>query len=67
MNMKDKDEVTKIVTDALNDVVIPAIEGVEERLTEKLASTEDLQKAKHDLESQIDTLDRKFDSHFAVA
>ena len=44
MNMKDKDEVTKIVTDALNDVVIPAIEGVEERLTEKLASKEDQKK-----------------------
>ena len=52
MNMKDKDEVTKIVTDALNDVVIPAIEGVEERLTEKLASKADLQKGKHALRTK---------------
>ena len=43
MNKKDKNEFTMIVTDALNDVMIPALESLETRLTDKLASKEDME------------------------
>lgn len=58
MNKKDKGEFAIIVTDALNDVMIPAIESLEIRLTDKLASKEDAE----DIKMKVDSLDRKFDA-----
>jgi len=58
MNKKDKNEFTMIVTDALNDVMIPALESLETRLTDKLASKEDMEYIK----MKVDSLDRKFDA-----
>jgi len=58
MNKKDKDEFSMIVTDALNDVMIPALESLETRLTDKLASKEDVE----DITMKVDSLDRKFDA-----
>ena len=58
MNKKDKNEFTMIVTDALNDVMIPALENLETRLTDKLASKEDVE----DVKMKVDSLDRKFDA-----
>ena len=58
MNKKDKNEFTMIVTDALNDVMIPALESLETRLTDKLASKEDVE----DVKMKVDSLDRKFDA-----
>jgi hypothetical protein len=48
MNKKDKDEVHKIVADAVHEVVIPALEDMEERLASK---------------QDIDRLERKLDAH----
>lgn len=62
MIKQDKDEFVKLISDALNDVVIPALEDMEERLTTKLASKEELQEVKQELSMQIDSLDRKFDA-----
>jgi hypothetical protein len=58
MNKKDKDEFAMIVTDALNDVMIPALESLETRLTDKLASKENME----DIKVKVDSLDRKFDA-----
>jgi len=58
MNKKDKDEFTMVVTNALNDVMIPALESLETRLTDKLASKEDVE----DIKMKVDSLDRKFDA-----
>ena len=58
MNKKDKDEFTMVVTNALNDVMIPALESLETRLTDKLASKEDVE----DIKIKVDSLDRKFDA-----
>ena len=58
MNKKDRNEFTMIVTDALNDVMIPALESLETRLTDKLASKEDVE----DVKMKVDSLDRKFDA-----
>lgn len=54
MNKKDKEEFTMIVTDALNDVMIPALESMEERLASKESVEEIIMK--------VDSLDRKFDA-----
>ena len=62
MIKKDKEEFVKLISDALNDVVIPALEDMEDRLTTKLASKEELQEVKQELSMQIDSLDRKFDA-----
>lgn len=62
MIKKDKDEFVELIGDALNDVVIPALEDMEERLINKLASKEELQEVKQELGMQIDSLDRKFDA-----
>lgn len=57
MNKKDKDEFTKLIGDALNDVMVPALESMEERLRNELASKKDLK----ELSLKVDSLDRKFD------
>lgn len=65
MNKKDKDEFTNLISDALNDVVVPAFDAMETRLKEELASKEDLRKVEKRLsgvESTLDSLDRKFDA-----
>ena len=58
MNKKDRNEMVGLITDALNDVVIPALEDMETRLRNDLASKEDVKEIRKD----IDTLDRKFDA-----
>lgn len=58
MTKKDKGEFTTLVTDALNEVMIPALESLETRLTDKLASKEDVE----DVKMKVDSLDRKFDA-----
>lgn len=58
MNKKDKEEMTKLITDALNDVVIPAIEDSETRVRKDMATKRDIA----DVRSDIDTLSRKFDA-----
>jgi peptidoglycan hydrolase CwlO-like protein len=58
MNKKDKEEFVGIVAEALNDVMIPALESMEERLRRDLASKKDVQ----DLSMRMDSLNRKFDS-----
>ena len=62
MIKEDKDEFVKLISDALNDVVIPALEDMEDRLTNKLASKQELQEVKQELSMQIDSLDRKFNA-----
>jgi len=58
MNKKDKDEFTTIVTDALNDVMIPALESLETRLTDKLASKEDLDRVERKIIAATNRMDR---------
>jgi len=58
MNKTDKDEFIKLIADSFQEVMIPALEGMEERLKEELASKEDLL----ELSSKVDSLDRKFDA-----
>lgn len=62
MNKKDKQEMVGIVTEALNDVMVPALDAMETRLRNDLASKEDLKKVEVKLSMQIDSLDRKFDA-----
>lgn len=62
MDKKDKDEMVVLITDALNDVMIPALENMEERLRNDLASKDDLKEVKVELISHIDSLERKFDA-----
>lgn len=54
LTKKDKKGMVALIADAINDVVVPALENMETRL----ASKEDIR----DLASKIDSLDRKFDS-----
>jgi peptidoglycan hydrolase CwlO-like protein len=58
MNKRDKDEFTSIVVNALNDVVIPAMDDMEKGLRGDLASKKDLK----ELSMKVDSLDRKFDA-----
>jgi len=58
MNKKDKNEFTMIVTDALNDVMIPALESLETRLTDKLASKEDLDRVERKIVAATNRMDR---------
>lgn len=56
MDKKDKTEFIGIVTDALNDVMIPALDNMEYRIMQKLG--ENVQT----LSMKIDSLERKFGS-----
>ena len=58
VNKKDKEEVHKIVANAVHEVVIPALESMEERLTEKMATKEDIDRLERKLDTQQDRLDR---------
>lgn len=58
MIQKDKDEFTTIVVDALNTVMVPALDNMATALKEELASKEELKEVK----MGIDSLDRKFDA-----
>jgi uncharacterized protein (DUF2342 family) len=58
LTKNDKKEMVALISDAINDVVVPALEKMEERLNENLASKEDVQ----DLASKVVSLDRKFDA-----
>ena len=62
MNKTDKDEFIKLIGDSFQEVMIPALEGMEERLKEELASKEDLKNVSKELSMRIDSLDRKFDA-----
>lgn len=53
MDTKTKEEFTNIVVDALNDVMIPAMENMEERLRNDLASKDDLHKVGVKLERRL--------------
>lgn len=58
----DEKKIEKIVintvTSAINDVMIPAMDRMEERL----ASKEDLKEVENRLSSQINSLERKFEA-----
>jgi hypothetical protein len=58
MDKKDKDEFTGLIVDALNDVVVPALDDMEARL----ASKEELQGFRKETEMHFDRLERKFDA-----
>ncbi len=58
MNKKDKEEVHKIVADAVHEVVIPALESMEERLTGKMATKKDIDRLERKFDAQQDRLDR---------
>lgn len=54
----DENKITEIVANAINDVVIPALDDMEGRL----ASKEDLEKFKKETMMEFDSLNRKFDA-----
>lgn len=65
MDKKSKEEFIGLVSEALNDVMIPALESMEDRLKDELASKKDLEEVQKRLggvESTLDSLDRKFDA-----
>jgi lipopolysaccharide export LptBFGC system permease protein LptF len=57
VDIKSKKEFTDIVVDALNDVMIPAMEDMERRLKNELVSKDDLHKTKAKLESRLDKIE----------
>jgi chromosome segregation ATPase len=62
MNKKDKEEFTKMIGDGFHEVMIPALEDMEKRLKQELASKKDLEKVHRELSMDIDSLNRKFDA-----
>ena len=62
MDTEAKEEFITLIAQGLNDVMIPALENMEARLKEDLASKEDLQKVEQKLSRHIDSLARKFDA-----
>jgi len=58
MNKSDKGEFTKLIAEGFQEVMIPALDNMEKRLKEELASKEDVE----DLKREMDTLNRKFDA-----
>jgi hypothetical protein len=58
MDKKQKDEFISIVNQGFQEVMIPALENMEERLKNDLASKGNLK----DLSAQISSLDRKFEA-----
>ncbi len=62
MDKKTKTEFTGLIVEALNDVVIPAMDDMEKRLRRDLASKEDLEVLRKENTIRFDTLDRKFDA-----
>lgn len=66
MNQKDKTEFTQLISEALNDVLVPALEDVEGRINKKIDVLQgDVVILKEDvgeLKMSVDSLSRKFDS-----
>lgn len=62
MNKKDREEMVGIVTDALNDVMVPALDAMAQKLTGELASKKELHEFKKEVGMRFDSLDRKFDA-----
>lgn len=66
MDAKTKEEFTGLITDALNDVMIPAMEDMEERLGGRISKVEGRLTNVEDrltyVEIKVDSLDRKFDA-----
>lgn len=62
LTKNDEEKIEKIVintvTSAINDVMIPAMDRMEERL----ASKEDLKEVENRLSGQINSLERKFEA-----
>ncbi len=61
MNKKDKTETIGLISEALNEVMIPALEDMEERLAAKLdmkADKEDVGRVERKLDAMTDRLDR---------
>lgn len=58
MNKKDKEEFVGLIAEAIDKVVVPALDAMESRLTETLASKEDVR----EVGMKVDSLDRKFDA-----
>lgn len=56
MDKKQKDEFINIVNQGFQEVMIPALESMEERMMNSFASST------KDLSAQINTLDRKFEA-----
>lgn len=54
MNKKQKEETIKVFSEAFHEVVIPALEDMEERL----ASKKDLDRIERKLDATIDRMDR---------
>ncbi len=55
---EDKQEFIGLVSEALQEVMVPALEDMEKRLRSELASKKDLK----NLEMKVDSLDKKFDA-----
>jgi hypothetical protein len=58
LTSNDKKEMVGLIAETINDVVVPALEKMEERLNENLSSKEDVR----NLAFKVDALGRKFDS-----
>lgn len=61
MNRKDRDETIQMIADSLHEVMIPALEDVEKRLTDKIngrADKEDIGRIERKLDAMTDRLDR---------
>lgn len=60
MNKSDEDKVYKIVANALNDVMIPAMEDMENRINKKFeltASSADIDRVERKIDAQQDHMD----------
>jgi len=58
MNKKDKEDSHEIIADAVHEVVVPALEDMETRLKNELASKEDIDRLERKLDAQQNQLDR---------
>ena len=57
-NKKDKDEFVNLISDAFQQVMVPALDNTITALKDELASKEDIK----ELGMKIDSLDRKFEA-----
>ena len=68
MNKQDKKEVRNLVIEAMEEVILPAMDSMEKRIRKDMATKDDLtkleQKLREDLASKEDIarLERKFDA-----
>lgn len=57
-NEDERQEFVGLISDAFQEVMVPALDNMEARLKEELASKEDLK----ELGMKVDSLDKKFDA-----